>query len=123
MVVAPFIWLAKMYYPSLSEEFANEKYKEEFQNLLLGDDHKASVDTLSISENVISMRVNIHNVRLTESMKSKFSKNSHKIFRQKICSSIGLREWLEAGNWVSIDVIANSSKAVTNVRVVHQDCT
>ncbi|WP_257975127.1 hypothetical protein [Vibrio parahaemolyticus] len=124
MVIMPLVMLAKIYYPDFAAKRSNENQKEQFQELLLGGgDNNASVSSVSIYENVISLKINIHNVLLTESKKNKFAQNSHRIFPKKVCSSVGLREWLERGKWISIDVIANSDKTVTNIRVTSENCT
>ena len=124
MVLIPLVMLAKIYYPDFAAKRSNENQKEQFQELLLGgDDNNASVSSVSIYENVISLKINIHNVLLTESMKTKFSQNSHRVFPKRVCSSAGLRDWLKSGKWISIDVIANSDKTVTNIRVTGENCT
>ncbi|MEK0272556.1 hypothetical protein WM008_23330 [Vibrio vulnificus] len=124
MMTMSLIVLAKLYYPDFAAKSANEDYKAQFQELLLADEgSSASVSSVSVYENVISLEVDIHNVLLTDAKKSKFSQNSHRIFPKKVCSSVGLRGWLDSGKWISIDVIANSDKVVTNIRITSENCT
>ena len=124
MVVMPLLMLTKLYYPDYAKKNSNEDLKVQFQELLLDDsDSNATVRSVSVYENVISLEVNVHNVLLNDSNKSRFAQNSHRIFPEKICSSVGLREYLQSGKWISIDVIANSNKAVTNIRITLENCT
>ncbi|EJG0734099.1 hypothetical protein C4G28_RS14690 [Vibrio parahaemolyticus] len=115
--------IAKSYYSDVASEREREKYKAQFQELFFDNDSKATVSEVIIYKEVVSVEVNIPNILLTAEMKSKFAENSHKILPMKVCSSVGLQNWLLSGKWISIDVVANSDKPVTNIRVTKEDCT
>ncbi|EOE4930839.1 hypothetical protein ACPV4W_18255 [Vibrio diabolicus] len=117
------LMIAKSYYSDVASEREREKYKAQFQELFFDNDSKATVSEVIIYKEVVSVEVNIPNILLTAEMKSKFAENSHKILPMKVCSSVGLQNWLLSGKWISIDVVANSDKPVTNIRVTKEDCT
>ncbi len=115
--------IAKSYYSDIVSERRNNEYKAQLQELFFENDSKVTVSEVTIYKEVISVEINISNILLTAEMKSKFADNSHKILPQKVCSSVGLQDWLSDGKWISIDVIANSNKPVTNIRVTKENCT
>ncbi len=117
------LMIAKSYYSDIVSERKNDEFKAQLQELFFENDSKVTVSEVTIYKKVISVEINIPNILITSEMKSKFSDNSHKILPQKVCSSVGLQDWLSQGKWISIDVIANSNKRVTNIRVTKDNCT
>lgn len=119
----PFIIVGREYYPRYKENQQLEELKSQFQGLLFGEDGKVKVTSLRVEENVISMQVHISNVDLSDTNKEVLTRNSRKMLPAKICNSVGISEWLSNGKWISVDVTANGSKPVTNVRITNDNCT
>ncbi|MDN3685570.1 hypothetical protein QW180_26440 [Vibrio sinaloensis] len=119
----PVIIVGKEYYPRYQEEEQMEELKEQFQELLFDEDEKVRVTSIKVEENVIALRAHISNVELSAKNKAMIAQNSQKILPTKICNSVKLSTWLSQGKWVSVDVVANGSNPVTNVRVTNDSCT
>ena len=119
----PVIIVGKEYYPSYQEEEQMEELKEQFQELLFDEDEKVRVTSIKVEENVIALRAHVSNVELSAKNKAMIAQNSQKILPTKICNSVKLSTWLSQGKWVSVDVVANGSNPVTNVRVTNDSCT
>ncbi|MCG9569501.1 hypothetical protein [Vibrio chagasii] len=123
LFLLPLIIVGREYYPRYKENQQLEELKSQFQGLLFGEDGKVKVTSLRVEENVISMQVHISNVDLSDTNKEVLTRNSRKMLPAKICNSVGISEWLSNGKWISVDVTANGSKPVTNVRITHDNCT
>ncbi|UIP29878.1 hypothetical protein [Photobacterium sp. TLY01] len=123
LFLLPVIIVGKEYLPSFMENQQLEDLKEQFQSLLFDQDSKVKVTSIRMEDNVIALKVNVLNVELNEKNKESISRNSRELLPGKICNSAGLSEWLANGKWISIDVTANGTKAVTNVRVTYENCT
>lgn len=123
LFLLPFIIVGREYYPRYKENQQLEELKSQFQGLLFGEDGKVKVTSLRVEENVISMQVHISNVDLSDTNKEVLTRNSRKMLPAKICNSVGISEWLSNGKWISVDVTANGSKPVTNVRITNDNCT
>ena len=119
----PVIIVGKEYYPRYQEEEQMEELKEQFQELLFDEDEKVRVTSIKVEENVIALRAHISNVELSAENKAMIAQNSQKILPTKICNSVKLSTWLSQGKWVSVDVVANGSNPVTNVRITNDSCT
>ncbi|EPF7755496.1 hypothetical protein ACSVMW_004567 [Vibrio parahaemolyticus] len=100
-----------------------EELKTQFQELLFDEDEKVRVTSIKVEENVIALRVHISNVELSAKNKAMIARNSQEMLPTKICNSLKLSAWLSQGKWVSVDVVANNAKPVTNVRVTNDSCT
>ncbi|WKY57034.1 hypothetical protein Q5H80_08460 [Vibrio sp. SNU_ST1] len=123
LFLLPLIIVGREYYPRYKEDQQLEELKSQFQGLLFGEDGKVKVTSLRVEENVISMQVHISNVDLSDMNKEVLTRNSRKMLPAKICNSVGISEWLSNGKWISVDVTANGSKPVTNVRITNDNCT
>ncbi len=123
LFLLPLIIVGREYYPRYKENQQLEELKSQFQGLLFGEDGKVKVTSLRVEENVISLQVHISNVDLSDTNKEVLTRNSRKMLPAKICNSVGIREWLSNGKWISVDVTANGSKPVTNVRITNDNCT
>ncbi|TCT43647.1 hypothetical protein EDB29_101454 [Vibrio crassostreae] len=123
LFLLPLIIVGREYYPRYKENQQLEELKSQFQGLLFGEDGKVKVTSLRVEENVISMQVHISNVDLSDTNKEVLTRNSRKMLPAKICNSVGISEWLSNGKWISVDVTANGSKPVTNVRITNDNCT
>ncbi|MEI8592894.1 hypothetical protein [Photobacterium sp. Hal280] len=123
LFLLPVIIVGKEYFPRFMENQQLEDLKEQFQSLLFDKDNKVKVTSIRMEEKVIALKVNISNVEINETNKESIAQNSREILPEKICNSVGLSEWLANGKWISIDVTANGVKAITNIRITHEDCT
>ena len=123
LFLLPLIIVEREYYLRYKEDQQLEELKSHFQGLLFGEDGKVKVTSLRVEENVISMQVHISNVDLSDTNKEVLTRNSRKMLPAKICNSVGISEWLSNGKWISVDVTANGSKPVTNVRITNDNCT
>lgn len=113
----------KEFYVDYRQEQRHEQLKEVFHGLLFDGDDRTNVRSVSLTDEVIRVAVNIQNTIVTDEIKSKFQINAHNELPSKICSSIGLMEMMKNGTRVSIAVTANSNVTITNVRVMSEDCT
>lgn len=111
------------FYFDYRQEQRHAQLKEVIHGLLFDGDDRTNVRSVSLTDEIISIAVNIQNTIVTDEIKSKFQRNAHNQLPSKICSSIGLKEMMQNGTRVSIDVIANSNVPITNVRVTWEDCT
>ncbi|MCG9632476.1 hypothetical protein [Vibrio sp. Isolate30] len=123
LFLLPLIIVGREYYPRYKENQQLEELKSQFQGLLFEEDGKVKVTSLRVEENVISLQVHISNVDLSDTNKEVLTRNSRKMLPAKICNSVGISEWLSNGKWISVDVTANGSKPVTNVRITNDNCT
>ncbi len=123
LFLLPVIIVGKEYYPRYQEEQQLEELKTQFQELLFDEDEKVRVTSIKVEENVIVLRVHISNVELSAKNKAMIARNSQEMLPTKICNSLKLSAWLSQGKWVSVDVVANNAKPVTNVRVTNDSCT
>ncbi|WP_253822614.1 hypothetical protein [Vibrio europaeus] len=123
LFLLPLIIVGREYYPRYKESQQLEELKSQFQGLLFGEDGKVKVTSIRVEENVISLQVHISNVDLSDTNKEVLTQNSRKMLPAKICNSVGISEWLSNGKWISVDVTANGSKPVTNVRITNDNCT
>ena len=123
LFLLPLIIVGREYYPRYKENQQLEELKSQFQGLLFGEDGKVKVTSLRVEENVISLQVHISNVDLSDTNKEVLTRNSRKMLPAKICNSVGISEWLSNGKWISVDVTANGSQPVTNVRIKNDNCT
>ncbi|WP_103879613.1 hypothetical protein [Vibrio hangzhouensis] len=113
----------KDFYSNYKAEQRHQQLKSVFHELLFDGDHRTNVRSVVLTNEVVSVVVNIQNTIVTDEVKSKFSANAHNQMPEKVCSSIGLRQMMQNGTPVSIDVKANSNVSITNVRVTWEDCT
>ena len=122
LIVATVI-LGKEFYFDYRQEKNREQLKEMFHELLFDGDVRTNVRSVSLTDELVSITVNIQKTLVSDEIKSKFQRNAHDQLPSKICGSIGLMEMMKNGTRVSIDVIANSNVPITNVRVTREDCT
>ncbi|GLT16546.1 hypothetical protein GCM10007938_03220 [Vibrio zhanjiangensis] len=122
-LLIPVLLAAKIYYPKFQESRQLDDLKTQLQQLLFDHDNQAKVTQVRVENNVLALKINISDIDYHASNKANLASRSHKLLPQKICSSVGLKEWLSDGKWVSIDVLANGSDAITNVRVTAGSCT
>ena len=115
--------LGKEFYVDYRQEQRHEYLKEVFHGLLFDGDSRTNVRSVSLTDKVIRVAVNIQNTIVTDDIRSKLRTNAHSLLPAKVCSSVGLLDMMQNGTRVSIDVIANSNVTITNVRVTFEDCT
>jgi len=111
-------------YSDYKETQQIKELKSNFQTYLLGDSSKAKLQSFVVDGTTLALVINIKSQQIDDKIKAKLVTNSHRILPTKVCDAVGLRNWLQNGNRVSIDIRANGDiYSLTNISIIEADCT
>ncbi|ASK70829.1 hypothetical protein CF168_19220 [Shewanella bicestrii] len=107
--------LGWMYYVEYLKEQPEKSLEERMRVYFTDDDEKIKMTWFRTSASGISLALEIQGMDQPNVDIEKIKSNSKSIINSKVCNEPQLRSYLEAGNWISIDIRDGSKTNVTNI--------
>lgn len=104
-----------MYYVEYLKEQPEKSLEERMRVYFTDDDEKIKMTWFKTSASGISLALEIQGMDKPNVDIEKIKSNSKSIINSKVCNEPQLRSYLEAGNWISIDIRDGSQTTVTNI--------
>lgn len=107
--------LGWMYYVEYLKEQPEKSLEEGMRVYFTDDDAKIKMTWFRTSASGISLALEIQGMDQQNVDIEKIKSNSKSLIYSKVCNEPLLRSYLEAGNWISIDIRDGSKTNVTNI--------
>lgn len=107
--------LGRMFYVEYLKDKPEKDLEEAMRVYFTDNDAKIKMTWFRTSASGISLALEIQGMDQTDVDIEKIKSNSKSLIYSKVCNEPQLRSYLEAGNWISIDIRDGSKINVTNI--------
>lgn len=107
--------LGRMFYVEYLKDKPEKDLEEAMRVYFTDNDAKIKMTWFRTSASGISLALEIQGMDQRDVDIEKIKSNSKSLIYSKVCNEPQLRSYLEAGNWISIDIRDGSKINVTNI--------
>ena len=118
------LFFGKNIYFDFIKESPKDSLRNQVEEYFIDDDDKAKLVWFDAEGKTISLAIEISDDHFSASDKQILKQNSRSYITQKVCNSASLREFIENGNFVSVDIRTNNgfSEHLQNIRMSKGKC-
>jgi len=102
------LFFGKNIYFDFFKESPKDSLKNQVEDYFIEDDDKAKLVWFDAQGKTISLAIEISGIHFSPTDKQVLKQNSRNYIVQKVCRNPALRQFIETGNYVSVDIRTNN---------------
>jgi hypothetical protein len=111
------IFIGFRFYGEFVVKQSSEETRTSFEKYFTDSDERIKMTYFSVDKNTVGLALELSGIgeNLDPKDKAKIKSNSRKYIRGKVCSDVQLVEYINDGNYVSIDIRNGDSARLENI--------